>query len=376
MATYDKRIAAFVGLFAALGTVVFLLRCPWRFPERRDLPSVRIDVMLHGNLASKSIRAQANIPADETTQIKIFHDTNLRQLLSVFPETSALDIDTLAILPGLSNTLSWQTAQKTGYVSQTMVPQGVAVSSDWIFVSAYDSSHEANSVIYMIGRTSGALEKTVVLQGQPHVGGLAYDTRYDRLWICGQRGSGAELMVVSLRRLEAYHADATNPLVYDERVVLAQPRRASFVSYYDGSIYVGVFNSEKKGKLYRYKLTWSGELTDRTAHHATRTYTIPKLAQGVSLTDDYVFVSQSYGRKPSHLYVYRNEGNGKLDTSKAIASFELPPMLEDIDAVDGALYTLHESGATVYRNQYGVGVDRLVTYSIDQLTAGLGEATQ
>ena len=94
MATYDKRIAAFVLLLAALGTIVFLLQNPWRFPERRDLPSIRLDVMLHGNRASKSIRAEVALPASKTTQIKIFHDTNLRQLLSVFPETSALDIDT------------------------------------------------------------------------------------------------------------------------------------------------------------------------------------------------------------------------------------------------------------------------------------------
>ena len=225
MAALDKRIAVTLCLLAALGTIAFLLENPWRFPERRDLPSVRLDVMLHGNKASKSIRAEVTLPANETTQIKIFHDTNLRQLLSVFPLTSGLDIDALQVLPGLANTLSWQTAGKVPSVSRTMVPQGLAVSTNWIFVSAYDSSYEANSVIYMIDRATGVLAKTVVLQGQPHVGGLAYDIRYDRLWICGQRGGKAELMVVSLRKLEAYPSDATNPLVYDERVVLAQPRR-------------------------------------------------------------------------------------------------------------------------------------------------------
>ena len=375
MATYDKRIAAFVLLLAALGTIVFLLQNPWRFPERRDLPSIRLDVMLHGNRASKSIRAEVALPASKTTQIKIFHDTNLRQLLSVFPETSALDIDTLSVLPGLANTLSWHTANKVSTVSRTMVPQGIAVSTDWGFVSAYDSSYKANSVVYMIDRATGELQKTVVLQGQPHVGGLAYDIRYNRLWICGQRGGKAELMVVSLRKLEAYPADATNPLVYDERVVLTQPRRASFVSYYDGSIYVGVFYAERKSRLYRYKLTWSGDLPERTARHATDTYSIPKLAQGVCLTSDYLYVSQSYGHKSSHIYVYRNEGEGEIDTSKAVGSFELPPMLEDIDAADGALYTLHESGAAEYRNRYGVGVDRVVTYPLDRLEASL-EVTQ
>ncbi|MEE1045771.1 MAG: hypothetical protein U0L51_09870 [Olegusella sp.] len=375
MAALDKRIAVTLCLLAALVTIAFLLENPWRFPERRDLPSVRLDVMLHGNKASKSIRAEVTLPANETTQIKIFHDTNLRQLLSVFPLTSGLDIDALQVLPGLANTLSWQTAGKVPSVSRTMVPQGLAVSTNWIFVSAYDSSYEANSVIYMIDRATGVLAKTIVLQGQPHVGGLAYDIRYDRLWICGQRGGKAELMVVSLRKLEAYPSDATNPLVYDERVVLAQPRRASFVSYHDGSIYVGVFYADKKSRLYRYKLTWSGELSDRTARHATDTYSIPKHAQGAYLTDDCLFVSQSYGHKPSHLYVYPVGEAGKIDTGEAVGSFELPPMLEDIDGADGTLYTLHESGAAVYRTRYGVGVDRVVTYPIDQLVAGL-EVTQ
>ena len=89
MAALDKRIAVTLCLLAALVTIAFLLENPWRFPERRDLPSVRLDVMLHGNKASKSIRAEVTLPANETTQIKIFHDTNLRQLLSVFPLTEA-----------------------------------------------------------------------------------------------------------------------------------------------------------------------------------------------------------------------------------------------------------------------------------------------
>jgi len=55
---------------------------------------------------------------------------------------------------------------------EAMTPQGLAVSEDYLFISAYCSQQEHHSQLYIIERTSGRHLKTVVLPKRPHVGGL------------------------------------------------------------------------------------------------------------------------------------------------------------------------------------------------------------
>ena len=87
------------------------------------------------------------------------------------------------IIPGLKSTRTLLTSEcDMPAMCTTMTPQGLAVTEDYVFVSAYCHAKKHNSVIYMIDKESHRFIKEIVLPGQPHVGGLAYDSEHQNLW--------------------------------------------------------------------------------------------------------------------------------------------------------------------------------------------------
>lgn len=482
----DRRCALAAGCVLLALAAVMLLGFGWKYPDGRDLPSVRLDALLHGQKAQRSVRAEVSEPADRTTQIPIFHNINQQRLLRRYEPTANLDPASLAPLPGLAHTLTYDSWELADVVETTMVPQGVAASGKYVFVSAYDGSHAANSVVYVMDRATGELVKTLVLAGQSHVGGLAYDDRTDHLWVATRRGKKAQVSSLALADIEAYEDGSTKPIAYAQQLVLAQPKQASFVEYFEGSLYVGYFTVEGTGSLYRYRLLQDGTLDQEVADQATTVSTLPPRAQGITFTTDYVLVSQSWGNAASTLYVYPNAGETTIGYVEALAArdlghkpnylfglwlmgielppaplptpgstgsagsagsaglgaagsagsaglgagsagfaglgagsgsaasagsagsassagtrgvstvgeqsvgtftpigtlvardyadeeplatIEFPPMMEDLTIQGGDLIWVHESAAQVYRNRYGVGVDRLTNYPIDQILA-------
>lgn len=481
----DRILALVLGTCFALVCVLMVISWHWRIPDWQDLPSARLNVLFHGGRATPSIETAATATASDTTQIPIFQELYERELLHKFPPSRTLTLDQLALLPGLAHTKSFDVWEGTPAMSRHMVPQGIALSDEWIFISAYDGAYQANSVLYMIDKHTGKLAKTIVLPGQPHAGGLAYDPRVDRLWIATHKGKAAHLASVNLARLIAYKPEDNKPLVYDTQQRIASPPRASFVEYEAGSLYVGYFDVAGPGMLCRYRLTWGGELLEESAANPTETWEIPPRAQGVGLTDTKLFVSQSYGVASSRLYVYARQktrtvpndpvvhalftsaedvavaggermqmadkgadllhdfaekisdrgektlGNAEmisrsaekvlenaqkdsssgsvnsptpslrslnpqaLDTAKKsaervvqqarqvqsetspyyrdyLAELRMPPMMEDISVKDGMLYAVYESGATIYREKYGVGIDRVVAYPLEVILEQAG----
>ena len=75
------------------------------------------------------------------------------------------------IIPGLKSTRTLLTSEgDMPAMCTTMTPQGLAVTEDYVFVSAYCHAKKHNSVIYMIDKESHRFIKEIVLPGQPHVG--------------------------------------------------------------------------------------------------------------------------------------------------------------------------------------------------------------
>lgn len=472
----DRILALVLGALFAVIAVFMVFHWHWRFPDWQDLPSARLNLFLNGGPVTVSLEAGTDADANETTQIPIFQELYERELFNKFAPSRKLVLDELSLMPGLAHTRSFDAWEGLPAMSRHMVPQGVAVSDKWIFVSAYDGAYQTNSVIYMIDKATGKLAKTLVLEGQPHVGGLAYDDTVDRLWIATRKGKAAQLASVSLEQLEAYKAEDNKLLEYDTQISIAGPKRASFVEYFEGSLYVGYFDVAGPGILCRYRLTWGGELLDEVANSPTETWEIPTRAQGIALTKDYVFVSQSYGVESSRLYVYERQNtrtphadpfvreahavagdvaelagarakaadksadillnfakkqtdsvdttptakaprtqtgsagvgsagatkpsvrslnakfvNSATESMRSIASkarkaskmaaqyhsnyiacLRLPPMMEDISVKDGLLYAVYESGAAIYREKYGVGVDRVVAYPLEVILEQAG----
>ncbi len=87
--------------------------------------------------------------------------------------------------------------------------------------------------------------------------------------------------------------------------------------------------------------------------------------QGIAVTDERIYLSESYGLPDSHLYVYRNTTGGEnsstfqidgravpvyfLENSNLISTHTLPCMSEEICVKDGNLYILFESLSNKYR---------------------------
>jgi hypothetical protein len=93
--------------------------------------------------------------------------------------------------------------------------------------------------------------------------------------------------------------------------------------------------------------------------------------QGVAITSDRIFFSQSYGGGASVLYVFENKGGGDYAAKDPLAKTQVPAMMEDITVYDGILYAAYESAAANYREKYGVGIDRIVTYPLESIPAAL-----
>ena len=92
-------------------------------------------------------------------------------------------------------------------------------------------------------------------------------------------------------------------------------------------------------------------------------YALPDLVQGMAFYDGRIWLSTSYGVAFSHVYAYP-ESSPKafgtlpvqdgaiplraLDSAAMSDSYRLPPMSEEIEFVDGRLYTMCESASNQY----------------------------
>ena len=89
----------------------------------------------------------------------------------------------------------------------SMTPQGLAVTEDYVLVSAYCSTQKHNSVIYVIDKEKHNFIKEVILPGQPHVGGLAYDPEHKLLWYSSNINGIAQAVSIKMDTIEAYDYD-------------------------------------------------------------------------------------------------------------------------------------------------------------------------
>lgn len=113
------------------------------------------------------------------------------------------------IIPGLKATQTLLTSEgDMPAMCTTMTPQGLAVTEDYVFVSAYCHAKKHNSVIYMINKESHRFIKEIILPGQPHVGGLAYDSEHQILWYSSNTQELAQAVSLTMESIENYDYDA------------------------------------------------------------------------------------------------------------------------------------------------------------------------
>lgn len=145
------------------------------------------------------------------------------------------------VIPGLKNTRTLLTKKgATPAMCTSMTPQGLAVTEDYVLVSAYCSTQKHNSVIYVIDKEKHNFIKEVILPGQPHVGGLAYDPEHKLLWYSSNINGIAQAVSIKMDTIEAYDYDDSHlPVDTFQIVSLYGIVRDSFMTFYKGCLYVG-----------------------------------------------------------------------------------------------------------------------------------------
>ena len=264
------------------------------------------------------------------------------------PSTTFIEDDaSIEIENNLKNTLK----------VSSMVPQGISISDDYIFVSMYDYEHINNSIIQVYSK-DGSLLNTCSLYNKAHVGGISYDPKNKLLWtssILGNVDAYTEYSILNKDDAKPIYKDLYlgsglnnyhNPLV----------NAVSFLTTYKDHIFVGNFTLFNKATIKEYTMSFD---EDRTVHlKEMRRFIVPNRVQGISFyekdDDTYMILSRSCGSKHSStLQVFKYSESISDYTKPVINSkrFEFPPMIEQITINGDRLYSLYESQSSPYNNR-------------------------
>lgn len=249
-----------------------------------------------------------------------------------------------------------------------MIPQGLCVAGDYLLVTAYDYEKEHNSVIYIMSNDdvkNRKLLSTVVLPDKNHVGGITFDGEY--VWVA--RSTKKEIGAIKLSDIDEAAKHEVYSLNYYKKVKCLTT--ASFVTYYDGKIWVGLYDESNEATLQGYEINKS----EMTAELKC-TVSVPKKCQGAAFVErngkTYLFTSSSYGRNLSS-YIRSYEVSfcdGEANVS-LVNEFTLPPMMEELEICGDHVLIMTEAPSTEYSvkslNRCVCPMDRISAASIDSL---------
>lgn len=326
----------------------------------------------------------------QTTSTTLYNLKTQRTLMSLLPEVKAAAFNGRAaeidygtyVIPGLTATETQVFGEKgTSCICTSMTPQGLAVTEDYILVSAYCYSKTHNSVIYIIDKKRHEFVKEIVLRNKSHVGGLAYDPIHHNIWIAGMSRGIPQVNAITLKQLEEYSFQKENlPITYSQSYDLYAIARSSFLTYHDKSLYVGYFTENTASILEEYSITDDGTLvtqllTDSLDKSDAITpialpsdmRVITEQAQGVAFYKDKILFSHSYGIFPSSLQVFNNSLQKLLEEDAAIRDIRFPEKLEQIYVDGDDLYVLFESAAYGYRASSLFKIDRILKLNLNTL---------
>lgn len=274
--------------------------------------------------------------------------------------------ETLLAVPGMEATKT-KTAKGKVAMCTSMTPQGIVACDEGIFISAYCHTHKHNSVIYYVD-WNGKLISTITLETKSHVGGLAYDDVNKVLWVSEKKDKKAALGGLNISSIKAYNDKTDKPIKYDQFVKLQGIRAASYITYYNGAVWVGLFNAKDKGKLMEFQIA-AGGILDGKADFTMKT---DEKIQGLYICDDYTVMSKSYGPFDSKLLIFVADDSADAikdvvaGEESALMVMDNPPKLEQIGTIANRMYFLFESSAFCYRQRGSANIDRVTAYNLTE----------
>ena len=282
------------------------------------------------------------------------------------------------IIPGLKSTRTLLTSEgDMPAICTSMTPQGLAITENYVFVSAYCHTKKHNSVIYMINKETHRFIKEIVLPGQPHVGGLAYDSEHQVLWYSSNTQELAQAVSLTMDTIEAYDYDESrHPIDVNQISSLYGIVRDSFMTFYEGCLYVGCFTKYTESAIARYPVDNQGKLIRTSDESLGMNFdmavpldysTISEQAQGMTFYNDKLLLSHSYGILPSRVVFYEKSDKRLYVDENSAISYRFPERIEQIFVDGDDLYVLFESAAYAYSAASVNIVDRVLKLSIPKM---------
>lgn len=300
---------------------------------------------------------------------------------TLFKKSSEADWEDTYVIPGLDITATLNHQSGELDVCTTMTPQGLAVNEDYVFISAYCYTEEHHSVIYVLNKSSREFVKEIVLNGIPHVGGIAYDDTNDILWVTSEKGETAQVVTLSMDSIETYDLKSDGqPIAYSDSIDLPEIKRASTITLHNGSLYVAYFNEKDTSVMHKYVISRTTNAEGKIVHALDTTKSIEEASpddvnkigkeiQGLVFYEEKLLLSRSSGRDHDSTLLFFNRLKAGDDFTDKNANIEItmPSYMEQIVIHGNHLYILFESGAYPYREHGNPSIDRVLTVDITEL---------
>ncbi|MBQ6065334.1 MAG: hypothetical protein IJK89_00800 [Clostridia bacterium] len=265
-----------------------------------------------------------------------------------------------------------------------MVPQGIAyfAAKNQMLISAY-SKRDAGSVVFALDMTDGhlAAEYHIIRRsGSPangHFGGIAVSA--NNLYFAEYASTISYVPLRLLNAADGEAADVTLAGTVDLAAYL-NAANTSFVSCGGGMLWTGnYYDGDDEGYarkaaddcntlLICYQLDessseseWASLQGEENACAApTYTLRVPDAVenvQGAYLLGETAYLNTSYGRNRNGiLYTARVDYDGGCLLADGLRTTDALPSVEDVEIVDGTMYTLAENGAWHFRGGDGGSV--------------------
>ena len=277
-------------------------------------------------------------------------------------------------------------------LSDNLVPQGFDyVESEGVYLIGGYQKDGSYSRVYRVDKASGKSQGYVVLADSegngvsPHAGGLA--AHGDYLFVAGDED--ASIYIYNLNDvLTAQSGDTVKMVNTFETHCLRDTINVAFLCFTEDRLIVGEFyrdpnymtdeshwittttGEENRALAYAYPFSDEEGSVCGISQLPSEVYSLPGLVQSMTVQDGKMWISQSYGTAKSTISCYDVSGADPvdfrcyiysgvaepdiwipiyaLDSSTLVASFEAPPMAEEIIFVDGKLLTMCESASNKY----------------------------
>lgn len=314
------------------------------------------------------IYRQSQEPSYERTCKKESNLTEERQMRMIqgFEKLSQMITDQIPI-PGLNytETMCWnkENLQYENVICTSMTPQGICIAKEYLLISAYCHTQAHNSVIFVLDKNTGTYRKTIILDGKYHAGGLAYDTERNRVWVALGSSLPDTIAGFSLQEMETYSQN--QPISFTSKCEIPELENGSFITYDQGTLYVGQFKKNEKCPIYACKMDENHHLISQ------KELKLPQKVQGIVVYGDNILLSQSYGLTKSSLIVHNYKDTViQLDEETLAREFIMPQKMQQIYIDDNDLYVIFESAAYAYRAQPFPKIDRVLRLRLPMILEG------